>query len=91
MAAQLGQTPQTIQPPPVPPGIDAQTALYLQQFTMWCAGQFNNRLSSNSALPGVMLQASDAPAGTTPAVFHLQVKTDGTVVANPLAIGTGSP
>jgi hypothetical protein len=89
--AALNPTPQTVQPPPVPPGIDAQTALYLQQFTMWCANQFNTRLSANTALPGVMLQANDAPAGTTPAVFHLQVKTDGTVVASPLAIGTGSP
>jgi len=91
MAAQLGQTPQTVQPPPVPPGIDARTALYLQQFTMWCTNQFNTRLSANTALPGVMLQANDAPAGTVPSVFHLQVQSDGTLVANPLAIGTGSP
>jgi hypothetical protein len=89
--AALNPTPQTVQPPPLPPGIDPATALYLQQFTMWCTRQFNSRLSSNTALPGVMLQANDAPAGATPKVFHVQVKSDGTVVANPIAIGSGSP
>jgi hypothetical protein len=89
--AALTPTPQTVQPPPVPPGIDPQVALYLQQFTMWCTRQFNSRLSSNTALSGVMLQANDAAAGATPNVFHLQVQSDGTVVANPMPIGSGSP
>jgi hypothetical protein len=77
--------------PPVPQGLDPALTAYLMQFTLWCSNQFASRLVSNSALPGVMLQANDTAAGATPAVFHLQVKTDGTVVAAPMPLGSGKP
>jgi hypothetical protein len=89
--AALNPSPLTTQPPPLPPGMDALTAGYLQQFLMWVNNQFASRLKSNSALPGIMLQANDAAAGATPAVFMLQVKTDGTLVTTPMTIGSGKP
>jgi hypothetical protein len=79
--------PSTPTPPPVPPGIDPSLNNYLQQFSLWANQGLNTSLSSNQALPGIMLAANDAPAGTNPAVFMLQVKTDGTIVATPVALG----
>ena len=52
---------------------------------------FADKIKSNVAQPGLLLQASDAPAGTTPPVFMLQVKSDGTLVAIQVAIGGGTP
>ncbi len=37
-----------------------------------------------------LLQAGDAPAGTTPKVFLLQVSTAGTLVVTPVALGGGN-
>ena len=55
---------------------------YLRTFSLWCRHGFADKISDTTALPGVLLQANDAPAGTTPTVFMLQVKTDGTIVAH---------
>lgn len=88
------QLPRTIQPPPDLPNMpDVSTALtgYLRNFSLWCRHGFADKISGATAQPGLMLQANDAPAGTTPAVFMLQVKTDGTIVATPMPLGTGSP
>ena len=88
------QAPRTLQPPPDLPSMpDVSSTLtnYLRNFALWCRHGFADKLSGSTALPGVMLQAYDAPAGTIPAVFLLQVQTDGTIVATPIALGGGKP
>ena len=85
-------TPITSQPPPELPNMpDVGPALtnYLRTFSLWCRKGFAAQMKAGTALPGILLQANDAPAGTTPAVFMLQVQTDGTIVAIPVAIGGG--
>ena len=88
MAAQT-PPPAGPSPPPVPPGVDPSLNNYLQQFTLWASKGFATALNNNQALPGILLRASDAPAGTNPAVFLIQVKTNGTVIATPVALGGG--
>ena len=88
------QQPRTIQPPPDLPSMpDVSDTLtgYLRNFSLWCRHGFADKISSSTAQPGLLLQASDAPAGTTPPVFMVQVKTDGTIVATPVALGSGKP
>ena len=46
--------------------------------------------TSSTAVPGLLLHANDAPDGTTPPVFSLQVQSDGTLVAVPVSLGTGA-
>ena len=87
-------TPVGSQPPPALPSIpDVSDTLinYLRNFSLWCRNGFAAQLKGNTALPGIMLQANDPPAGTTPAVFMLQVQTDGTIVAIPMPLGSGRP
>ena len=81
--------PPIAQPPPDLPNIEASPALaqYLRTFSLWAKNGLAGKPDTRTAQIGVLLQASDAPAGTTPKVFLLQVKTDGTVVATPVAIG----
>lgn len=80
-------------PPPLPadPSMSNMLTNYLTQFSLWCRRGFAAQLKNNVALPGILLQANDAPAGTIPAVFMLQVQTDGTIVATPMPLGSGSP
>ena len=87
-------TPRTLQPPPDLPNLPkTEDGLinYLRTFSLWCRHGFADKISGTTAQPGFMLMANDAPAGTTPVVFMLQVKTDGTIVATPLALGSGKP
>jgi hypothetical protein len=90
MAAQ-GSSPPSAQPPPVPPGLDPVLARYLQAHALWCRHGFAAKLNSNSALPGVMLQANDAVPGATPKTFHIQVNSAGAVVTTPITAGIGKP
>ena len=92
MASQL--TPRTLQPPPALPSMpDVSSTLtnYLTNFSLWCRHGFADKLSVSTAQPGVMLMANDAPAGTTPAVFRIEVTTAGAIVATPMALGSGKP
>ena len=86
------QLPRTLQPPPdLPHMADVSDKLtgYLRNFALWCRHGFADKISGTTAQPGFLLQANDAPTGTTPAVFLLQVKTDGTLVVIPVALGGG--
>lgn len=88
------QLPRTLQPPPdVPSMSDVSDTLtnYLRSFSLWCRHGFADKLSISTAQPGLMLQANDAAAGTTPKVFLIQVNSAGTVVATPMPLGSGSP
>lgn len=82
------------QPPPdLPsmPDVSDTLSQYLRRFSLWCRNGFADKLSASSALPGIMLQAYDAPAGTTPKVFLIQVTTAGAIVATPAPLGGGRP
>jgi hypothetical protein len=88
------QQPRTIQPPPdLPYMADVSDTLssYLRTFSLWCRHGFADKISGSTAQPGLLLQANDAPAGTIPAVFLIQVQTDGTIVATPQPLGSGKP
>jgi hypothetical protein len=88
------QLPRTVQPPPDLPSMpDVSTTLsgYLRNFSLWCRHGFADKLSVSTAAPGVLLQANDAPAGTTPVVFMLQVTTAGAIVLTPQPLGSGKP
>jgi hypothetical protein len=93
MAAQA-QMPRTPQPPPdLPsmPDVSSTLTSYLRNFALWCRHGFADKLSASNALPGVMLQAYDAPAGTTPKVFLIQVSTAGAITATAIPLGGGRP
>jgi hypothetical protein len=82
------------QPPPTLPSIPNQPeplTNYLRSFSLWCRHGFRAKLDSGVALPGIMLQANDAPAGTAPAIWYLQVNTAGSVIATRAPLGGGSP
>ena len=88
------QLPRTLQPPPdLPymPDVSNTLSDYLRTFNLWCRHGFADKLSGSTALPGVMLQAYDAPPGTNPKVFLVQVNTAGVVSATPVALGGGRP
>jgi hypothetical protein len=88
------QLPRTLQPPPDLPSMpDVSTMLsgYLRNFALWCRHGFADKLSISTAAPGLLLQAYDAPAGTTPEVYMIQVNTAGVIVATRIALGTGKP
>ena len=80
-------------PPDMPsmPDVDTKLTNYLRTFALWCRAGFADRLPARQALPGVLLLANDAPAGTAPAVFLIQVTTDGAIVATPVPLGSGRP
>jgi hypothetical protein len=94
MPANPAPSPQPSRPPPpLPndPSISNTLSNYLSQFSVWCRAGFADKIKSNVAQPGLLLQANDAPSGTIPAVFMLQVQTDGTLVAVPQALGGANP
>ena len=85
------QTPRLLPPPPDVPGtpvLDPALAGYLRTFALWCRQSFSDKLPRSQALPGILLQANDPPIGTTPKVFVLQVKSDGTLVTIPVETGS---
>ena len=82
----------TQQPPPdLPhmPEVSSTLANHLRTLSLWAKKSLDTKLDTQTATAGLLLEAHDAPAGTTPVVFKLQVKTDGTVVATPVATGSG--
>ena len=88
------QAPRTLQPPPdVPydPGMSETLVGYLRNFALWCRHGFADKLSGSTALPGVLVQAYDAPDGTIPKVFVIRVNTAGAISATPIALGGGRP
>lgn len=93
MAAQIA-TSSTPQPPPdLPsmPEVSATLSDYLRRFSLWCRHGFQDKLSATQALPGIMMQAYDAPAGTPPTVWLLRVNQQGSFVAVPVPLGGGKP
>jgi hypothetical protein len=82
------------QPPPDLPSMpDVSPTLtnYLRTFALWCRNGFADRMPAHQALPGVLLQAYDAPAGSNPKVFLIQVSTAGAITATAVPLGSGQP
>ena len=90
MAIPRHSPPATTPPPDLPhmPDVGSAMSSYLRSFALWAKNSMDTKLDTQSAQPGILLHANDAPPGTTPAVFHIQVKTDGTLVAVPIAIAS---
>jgi hypothetical protein len=88
------QLPRTLQPPPDLPSMpDVSDTLsnYLRTFSLWCRHGFADKISGSTAQPGMLLQANDAPAGTTPKVFLIHVNSAGAISATPVPLGGGKP
>ena len=84
--------PRTVQASPNMPqmqGVDPKLIGYLHSFALWARHGFADKVSGTVAQPGIMLMANDAPAGTTPKVFRIEVTTAGAIVATPIDIGGG--
>lgn len=88
-----GTPSQAHQPPPLPndPTITSVLSNYLNQFSLWCRQGFAAQLKNNVALPGIMLQASNAPAGVAPNVYMIQVSQTGTITATQVTLGGANP
>ena len=80
-------------PPPLPqdPTISNMLSNYLSQFSLWCRRGFAAKMNVNAPVQGIMLQAYDAPAGTTPAVYMLQINTAGIFRTVPIPLGGANP
>ena len=85
--------PQANPPPDLPsmPDVSSTLTNYLRTFSLWCRHGFKAKLDANTALPGIMMQAYDAPAGVAPNVFLLRVNQAGNFVATPVPLGGGKP
>jgi hypothetical protein len=83
--AQVATTP----PPPLPNDPKMSNALsnYLMQFSLWCRKNFSNQIRNNVAIPGILLQSTNAPSGVTPNVYMLQVDQDGNITAVQVPLG----
>ena len=93
----------TPQPPPNLPNLpktEEGLVNYLRNFALWCRNGFTDKLSSTAALPGIMLQATDAATGLPlpNVVYMLTVKatagnppTAPAVVLTLVAAGQGLP
>jgi hypothetical protein len=86
-------TPFQPQPPPNLSGVKADPALtnYLREFALWAKNSISDKIGGRSAAPGILLEAHDAPAGTIPKVFMLQVTTAGALVVTPVRLGGPNP
>jgi hypothetical protein len=93
MAQQQTATAAVQPPPDLPndPKLSDQTSHYLRNFALWCRQGFAGSLRAQTALPGLLLSAYDTPPGANPAVFMIQVASDGTIVATPVALGGKNP
>ena len=80
------------QPPPdLPnmPDVSDTLSRYLRTFSLWCRNGFHDKLSSTAALPEVLLQGYNAPAGTLPTSWSLQTAQNGGLFVTPIAAGSG--
>ena len=82
------------QPPPDLPSMpDVSPAMtnYLRTFALWCRNMFQDKMPAHAALPLVLFQAVDAPAGTTPTVWKLEVLSNGSFRTTQVPLGGGQP
>jgi hypothetical protein len=87
-------SPRTLQPPPdLPsmPDVSDKLSGYLRNFALWCRHGFADKISVNQPVNGLLFQAFDAPAGTQPEIWMLQVRTGGAFVITQVPLGGGKP
>ena len=91
MAALQPIAPAEQPPPELPnmPDVSDTLSRYLRTFSLWCRNGFHDKLSSTAALPEVLLQGYNAPAGTLPASWSLQTAQNGGLFVTPIAAGSG--
>ena len=80
------------QPPPTLPNMpDVSDTLsrYLRTFSLWCVQGLASKLNTNSAIPGLQLQATDQPVPNNP-VYELGVTSAGAATLAPVTLGTGT-
>jgi len=79
-------------PPELPsmPDVSPTLSNYLRMFSLWCRNGFKAKLDANVALPGILLQSYNPPAGTAPTVWMLQVNQQGNFVGTQVALGSGA-
>jgi hypothetical protein len=92
----MAPKPQTAAPQPPPdlpsmPDVSPVMTAYLRTFALWCRNMFQDKLPAHQALPGVLFQAADAPAGTTPSVWKLEVLSNGSFRITQVPLGSGQP
>jgi hypothetical protein len=93
MVARVPATPPTTANPPDLPNAPQLGPLmtdYLRRFSLWAKKGLDGKQPIGQAQTGILLMANDAPAGTAPAVFLLQVNTAGTIVLTPVPLGESS-
>lgn len=80
-------------PPDLPamPDVSSTLSNYLRTFSLWCRRGFAAKIDANVALPGIMLQATDAPAGVAPNVYMLTVLQNGNFIGIRVPLGGGKP
>lgn len=80
-------------PPDLPnmPDVSQSLSGYLRRFSLWARHGLADAVPLHEASPGVLLLANDAPAGTAPKVFILQVTSAGALVTTPVKLGSGKP
>lgn len=78
-------------PPDLPsmPDVSQTLSTYLRTFALWCRQGFASKLGNSAALPGIMLMATDAPSGSNPPVYMLEVTSGGALALAPMALGSG--
>ncbi len=78
-------------PPDMPAMADVNNVLtnYLRTFALWCRNGFASKVDVDSAVPGLLLSAFNAPAGNNPPVYLLQVGPGGNLYTTPVALGSG--
>ena len=90
-------TAPTPQPPPelpADPKVSDAMVNYFRAFALWCRNGFRDKLSANSALPGILLAGHDTTGHPTNATYLLQVQMVGstpTVVVTLVPAGSGAP
>jgi hypothetical protein len=89
-------------PPDVPPDpkISDSLAQYLRTFANWCRIGFSEQLRNDTALPGILIQATDAATGKPTSFSYLvgvKVTVTGgvpsapTITFTPILLGSGLP
>jgi hypothetical protein len=82
--------PQSAPPPDLPsmPDVGPNLTNYLRRFSAWATTQLQAKVPLNTGVNGVLLTAFDAPAGTLPNTYLVQVQQTGTLVATLITPGS---
>lgn len=82
--------PQAFPPPDLPsmPEVGPTLSSYLRRFSTWANQQISRKVPLNTAVNGILLSAYDAPAGSLPNVYLVQVHQNGAIVTTLIPPGS---